>query len=176
MTAFVRKVFVLSVEQMFVSRIFHVFVRSFFSSQEKLFMVRIMHMRSQRVSSLIAEALRGPVLRKCRHASMLSLRCGMLVQRDDTSSVTRNSSSGRYPNVSVQLETNRQFYIHRFLGTPDGKHFRGKLYQRCLQVATKNAVRKLLSTCKKRFRREINAFFDTGLSETDLGYGDTRQV
>ena len=42
-------------------------------------MVRIMHIRSQSVSSLIAEALRGPVLRKCRHASMLSLRCGMLV-------------------------------------------------------------------------------------------------
>ena len=138
MTAFVRKVFVLSVEQMFVSRIFHVFVRSFFSSQEKLFMVRIMHMKSQSVSSLIAEALRGPVLRKCRHASMLSLRCGMLVQRDDTSSVTRNSSSGgRYPNVSFQLEMNRQFYIYRVVETPDGKHFRVKLYQRRLQVATK---------------------------------------
>ena len=45
-----------------------------------------------------------------------------------------------------------------------------------LQVAVRKCMAESYSTSKKLFWKEINAFFDTVLSEINLGNVDTRQV
>ena len=67
------------------------------SSEEKLFMVRIMGMRSQCV--LVGMVLLDEVHNECSQALLPSL-CGILVYNDESTSVTTKEFVGKLPMVN----------------------------------------------------------------------------